>query len=196
MDCKITSSTTDPTGGGVPDRKPGGRTTARHAFTLTETMVTTALAGVILAAVLAFWTFTARALAGMTNYMDLDQRSRHALDVLSREIRQAAALLAATSDSLTFSNLDGSTMQIRWDPNQRIVTLRRGSQVETLLTGCDYLRFNISQRNPSNGVFGFYPTSDIRQAKLVDLSWRCSRQILGQTLQTESVQTARIVIRN
>ena len=168
----------------------------RSGFTLPETMVTLGVGGLILAAVLSFWTFGVRTLAGIVNYMDLDQRSRHALDTLSREIRQAAGLMAATPTSLTFSNLNGTTLEVAWDPDQRVVTLRRGNQVETLLTGCDYLRFNISQRNPSNGVFGFYPTRDIRQAKLVDMSWRCSRQLLGQSLHTESVQTARIVIRN
>jgi len=152
--------------------------------------------GILLAAILTFWTYSARSLAAIVNYIDLDQRSRHALDILSREIRQAAGLLAATENSLTFSNLDGSTMRIAWDPVQRVVTLDRNGQVETLLFGCDYFHYNIAQRNPSNGVFGFYPTSDIRQAKLVDMSWRCSRSLLGTLLQTESVQTARIVIRN
>jgi Tfp pilus assembly protein PilW len=89
--------------------------------------VTLGVGGLILAAVLSFWTFGARTLAGIVNYMDLDQRSRHALDTLSREIRQAAGLMAATSTSLTFSNLNGTTMEVAWDPQQRVVTLRRGS---------------------------------------------------------------------
>lgn len=159
-------------------------------------MISLGVGSLVLALILTFWSFAARSLAGIVNYIDLDQRSRHALDVLSREIRQTAGLRAATANSLTFSNLDGSLMQIRWDPQQQIVTLERNGQQEVLLTGCDYFRFNISQRNPSNGIFGFYPTSDIRQAKLVDMSWRCYRSLLGQLLQTESVQTARIVIRN
>jgi len=66
----------------------------------------------------------------------------------------------------------------------------------TLLTECDFLQFNISQRTPSNGVFGFYPASRADLCKLVDVSWRCSRTMLGKKLHTESVQTARIVIRN
>ncbi|MCS7089375.1 MAG: hypothetical protein RMN51_06465 [Verrucomicrobiota bacterium] len=99
-------------------------------------------------------------------------------------------------NSITLSNLDGTLMHIRWDPSRQVVTLERNGQAEVLLSGCDFFRFNISQRNPSNGVFGFYPTSDIRQAKLVDLNWRCQRALMGQLLQTESVQTPRIVIRN
>ena len=163
---------------------------------MSETMVSLGVGGILLAAILTFWTYSARSLAAIVNYIDLDQRSRHTLDILSREIRQAAGLLAATENSLTFSNLDGSTMRIDWDPVQRVVTLDRNGQVQTLLIGCDYFRYNIAQRNPSNGVFGFYPTTDIRQAKLVDMSWRCSRSLLGTLFQTESVQTARIVIRN
>ena len=34
------------------------------------------------------------------------------------------------------------------------------------------------------------------QVKLLDVSWRCSRKVLGQKLNTESVQTSKIVIRN
>jgi hypothetical protein len=30
----------------------------------------------------------------------------------------------------------------------------------------------------------------------VDVSWKCSRQILGEKVNTESVQTAKIVMRN
>ena len=35
-----------------------------------------------------------------------------------------------------------------------------------------------------------------RTAKLIDVSWKCSRKIMGEKLNTESVQTAKIVIRN
>jgi hypothetical protein len=34
------------------------------------------------------------------------------------------------------------------------------------------------------------------QVKLISVSWRCSRTILGAKVNTESVQTAQICIRN
>ena len=44
---------------------------------------------------------------------------------------------------------------------------------------------------------GFYSASNNPAiCKLVSVSWRCSRTILGQKVNTESVQTAKIVIRN
>ena len=38
-------------------------------------------------------------------------------------------------------------------------------------------------------------SATVATAKVIDLSWVCSRSILGQKANTESVQTARIVIR-
>jgi len=77
------------------------------------------------------------------------------------------------------------------------VTRTIGTTNTVLLTQCDFLNFDISQRNPSNN-FTFYPcpATNVSIAKLIDVSWRCSRQILGAKINTESVQTAKIVIRN
>jgi len=71
----------------------------------------------------------------------------------------------------------------------------KNSKTTTLLTQCDYLNFGISQRNPSNN-FTFYPTTNLNSVKLIDMNWRCSRKILQLKVNIESVQTAKIVIRN
>jgi hypothetical protein len=75
------------------------------------------------------------------------------------------------------------------------VRKKTGQPDTVLLTQCDTLFFDLSQRNPSNN-FTFYPISDPRTAKLVDVTWTCSRQLLQAKVNTESVQTAKIVIRN
>jgi hypothetical protein len=65
-----------------------------------------------------------------------------------------------------------------------------------LLRECEYVTFHVSQRNVSNN-FEFYSTADQPAlTKLVDVSWKCSRKILGAKVNTESVQTAKIVLRN
>jgi hypothetical protein len=64
-----------------------------------------------------------------------------------------------------------------------------------LLTNVDFLSFQIFQRNPVAGTYDTYPTSSATNCKLVSVSWICSRSILGSKLNTESVQTAKIVIR-
>lgn len=168
----------------------------RGAFTLPEMMVSVAIGGMIVAAVASLSLFSARSMVAMGNYIDLDKASRHALDHMSLSIRQTAGLKSYSATSLTFTNKDNTQMAITWNPSTRLVTLTEDGNTRTLLTQCDYLQFNISQRNPSNSVFGFYPASDAGLCKLVDVSWRCSRTIFGHKVNTESVQTAKIVIRN
>jgi hypothetical protein len=63
------------------------------------------------------------------------------------------------------------------------------------LKNCDSFSFAYYQRNPTNN-FTFVTTTNAAQIKLVSVSWRCSRQILGSKLNTESVQTATVVVRN
>ena len=63
------------------------------------------------------------------------------------------------------------------------------------MTECDYLRFAIFQRNPIGGTYDQYATASATNCKLVQLNWICSRTILGAKVNTESVQSAKIVIR-
>ena len=65
-----------------------------------------------------------------------------------------------------------------------------------LLTGCDSLEFQIYQRTPPPGTNSFYLATDAAQCKLVDMKWRCSRSLLDKVVNTETVQTAQVVIRN
>jgi hypothetical protein len=64
-----------------------------------------------------------------------------------------------------------------------------------VLKNCDTFSLSYYQRNPTNN-YGFVPTSSTSQIKLVSVSWRCSRKVLGVKLNTESVQTASVVMRN
>jgi prepilin-type N-terminal cleavage/methylation domain-containing protein len=168
----------------------------RAAFSMPEMLVAVGIGGIVLAAVCALTLFSARSFVAIGNYIELDQASRNALDHLSLSIRQTAGLKRYSSTSLTFTNLDNSELVVTWNPGTRKVTQSQGGTTRTLLSECDFLQFNISQRNPSNGVFGFYPASNPDTCKLVDMSWRCSRTMLGKKFHTESVQTAKIVIRN
>ena len=59
----------------------------------------------------------------------------------------------------------------------------------------DQLSRDVRQRNPVGGSYDVYPVATPGTAKVVDVSWLCSRTIFGRKENTESVQTARIVIR-
>ena len=160
-----------------------------------EMLVAGSLASLVFAATAMLWIFSARSFEALGNYGDLDRASRNALDLMSRDIRQTKGVTSYSPTSLTFQDWDNGALTYAYDANARTLT-RQKSGVNTLLLGqCDYLNFDISQRNPSNN-FSFYPATNASLAKLIDVSWRCSRTILGAKINTESVQTAKIVIRN
>ena len=170
-----------------------------RAWTLVEMLVGTGVGSLILVAVAQLTMFTARSFVAMGNYNDLDRASRNALDVMSADIRGARTVGSFATNQLVLTNLDGTVFSYTWDPSTGDVTRRWGSESKVLLTGCDYLSFDIFQRNPTNGSGLWFPWESTGQpevTKLVNLSWKCSRQILAAKVNTESVQTAKIVIRN
>lgn len=171
----------------------------QRAFTLVELLVAVGISSILLIAVLSLSFFSARSFAALTNYVDLDNLSRNALDVMTREIRQADALVGYSSTRLDFRHTSsfGTTYTISYvySPDARTLTRIQGSQRQVLLRECDFLRFSTYQRNHIIGSWDQFPTSDMSTCKLVQLAWVCSRTILGARVNTESVQSAKVVIR-
>jgi Tfp pilus assembly protein PilW len=167
------------------------------AMTLIELLIATGIGLMVMTAVATLMVFTLRSFVALSNYNDLDQASRNALDSMSRDIRQATNVSGLfTSASYIALRLNNNALQYIWVPNKLWRYKDGQAQPWTVvLEQCDYLRFGISQRNPSNN-FSFYPAAGQTTAKLVDVSWTCSRQIMQQKVNTESVQTAKIVLRN
>ncbi|MCS7337938.1 MAG: prepilin-type N-terminal cleavage/methylation domain-containing protein [Verrucomicrobiae bacterium] len=191
------------------------RVVGRRAFSLPEMLITLAASTVIFGAVAAFFMYGNQSFVAIGNYMDLNRRSCAALDWMSRDIRQSVAVMSFSTNSILLrlpgTNTVGAPVtnfvMYLWDPVSRNVTRFRfgagvPSQANVLLSECDYLCFRIFQRNPMPGRFEFYPATNLSGAyqadlcKLVEVSWRCSRTIKGTKLQTESVQTAKICMRN
>jgi len=178
----------------------GSKTTStkrtRAAFTLIEMIVASGVGAVLLTGVMSMFWFANRSFASLTNYLDLDQKTQAALDKMSREIRQVNMLTAFSSTNMTFQNYDGSSLQFIYNPNSQTLTrIRGGTNTTTLLTGCDSLEFSIFQRAPVSNTFQAYPTTIISDTKVIQLTWNCYRTILGSKINTESMQSAKIVIR-
>ncbi len=158
-------------------------------------MVGTAIASLVLTAVASLSLYSGRSFAALANYADLDSYSRNALDRMTKEIRQTNALKSYSDTQLTFKDFDDADLSFTYDPSARTLTRVKGSVNEVLLEECDFLTFSIYQRNPVNGTYDQYPTAAAATCKLVQLSWICSRTILGARMNTESVQSAKVVIR-
>jgi hypothetical protein len=180
-----------------------------RAMTIVEVMVAVGIGSVILAAVSLLWVFGARSFVALGNYSDLDARSRFALDRMSREIRQATQVLSyqntGTTRWLQITNSNQATItRYVWDATDRTLTCERtGKDPEVFLTECDQWLFSFYQRMPRKDQTNtfFVATNsagviDPSICKLIDMTWVCSRTILGKKANTESVQTAQIVLRN
>jgi Tfp pilus assembly protein PilW len=175
---------------------------ARHAQTavaVAEFIIAVGIGSMVAAAVMALSLFSGRSYAALGNYVDLDIKSRNALDSMIREIRQAKAVTYYQTNMLKLTNFSNQLLTYAWDPGTG--ELRRSvngvQDSRPLLTQCDQLRFDIYQRNPQAGVYGFFPTTnDVTICKLVEMSWICSRSIFNKRVNSESVQTAKVVIRN
>ncbi len=178
-------------------------------MTLVEVMVCVALGSIILAMAGSLWLFGSRSFAAMGNYTDLDARSRAALDLMSREIREATGVTGFQNSGTTrwlqvTNGQQGAVITYTWDASPRtLVCQKTGEADQIYLTECDRWDFDLFQRAPQKGgSYVFFPATntagayDLSICKLINMSWRCSRTLLGSKLNTESVQTAQVVLRN
>jgi hypothetical protein len=168
---------------------------SRAAMTLIEILVTAFLSTILFAALALLWVNGARSVLAMTNYTELDRTSKYALDVMSKDVRQAKAMTSYSTTRIAMTNTSGVAYSYTYNPTAKTLTRTNNGVGKVLLTGCDRLTFGIYINYPSNN-FTFYPTTNVALAKLVDVNWKCSRQIRGQNVNTESIQTAKIVMRN
>ena len=167
-----------------------------------------AVSGVILTALVSFTVYAAKSFVGMQNYVDLEQKSQNALDTLTRDIRQTQYLITNTTrtvngqtvtNSVTFMDFDANHLTFKYLGNTLVREKSSPSGVvlenSMLLTNVDYLTFLTFQRNPIPYTDSQFRTTNAVNCKLISVSWVCSRTILGSRQNTESVQTAKIVIR-
>ncbi|HKQ38198.1 MAG TPA: hypothetical protein VJ063_08985 [Verrucomicrobiae bacterium] len=167
-------------------------------MTLAEALVSMCVVILILLALVAFSMFSTRSFATMYNYVSLDDANRIAMDTLTRDVRQCKSVIDCTSSRLILQDSDNRTLGYIYDATARTLTRTNGVPFPTkkvMLKECDRLLFKIGQRNTVAGGYDVYAAATPATAKVVNVSWLCSRTLFGRKENTESVQTARIVIR-
>ena len=201
MDCTITSIT----------RK--GNKAGCAGMTLVELLMAVGISGMVFAAVSILIFFSGRSYAALANYVDLDNSSRSALDWMSKEIRQVDCVTNSATATLpngqvvtnklvlSGTETDGSAYTIIYDYNPTTQTLVRTKEggsypgTTTLLTGCTYLNFGMFQRVPKMNSFEQFDAADLATCKVVQMDWICSRRIFNKTANTETIESAKVVIR-
>ncbi len=181
-----------------------------RAMSLIELLVSITVGLIIITAAAIMWIFVLRSFVAAGNYVDLDGKSRMAVDTMLAEIRESSGITGFQNNGrnnwLSLTNVleASSGITYTWSADSRILTRQKtGEPDRVYLTECDSWDFQLFQRTPQpGGVYIFYPatnasgTNDATIAKLINMSWRCSRTILGQKRNTENVQTAQVVLRN
>lgn len=174
-------------------RRSGWR---ERAFTLPELLVSMGISGIVFAAIASLSLYTGRSFAMMANYVDLDNASRNALDIMTRDVRNVLYLSTYQTNMLVFQDNDGLPLTYTYDPQAHTLTRIKGTDNKLLLEQCDMLVFSMYQRNPDIG--NPYPViaTNADYCKAIGVTWICSRKMFGAKVNTESVQTAMVVIRN
>jgi hypothetical protein len=145
----------------------------------------------------------------MGNCAALDDGSRLAADQISRELRQATQVLRYETETdskrLVLTNsLQQYTVSYSWNATTRTVTCEKTDQPQFIcLNGCDAWDATFFQNVPLASVSQPYlPATnqfglpDLNLARIVSLSWRCSRPVIGSSGKTEGNQTVQVVLRN
>jgi type IV pilus assembly protein PilW len=178
------------------------RTGDRRGMTLIEMLVALSVGVLVLTVVAVLSVYALRSFTAMANYADLEAQSRTALDWITRDLRQATGVVsfnqAGPDKWLRLTNaLEGVSFKYAWYPDERVLECEKdGQPVRTFLTECDEWNFTLYQRTPLAGLTNqFYATTNADMCKMIEMNWRCSRTMLGKKWNTESAQSARVVLR-
>jgi Tfp pilus assembly protein PilW len=172
-------------------------------MTLAEMMVAMALGGLVLVTALTLTFYSNRSYASMVNYVELDRTSRMALDTMTSDIRQADKLTSYSTNQLVFQSTDPNTgatnsLTYSYSPGNKTLTRTLSGQSKVLLKGCDLWKATMYQRNTITNTFDQYMVEDINRpdlCKALQLRWSCSRTVPGLPINTENVQSTKVVIR-
>jgi len=182
----------------------------RHerGLTLVEMLIATAIGAIMLTITVALTSYAERSFAVTSSHVDLESKSRYALDKLTRELRQATAVISCDTNlpfkTLTVTNaLDAITLTVSWDADVKSLRLERtgltpdDNRSEKLLANCERWDFTLCQRAPMVGPtdVSFNPASNLADCKLILMSWTCRQEVFGK-LETENVQEMQIALRN
>jgi hypothetical protein len=177
-----------------------------QASTLVELLMAVGVGSTLLTVIMSLVLYSARSYAALVNYVDLDNLSRNALDQMTMEIRQADRLVSGDATSMRYRFTNPTNALLSWEvnyvysPDSRTLARLQGLNRTVLLEECDFLEFSYFRRNPATNGFDLWltanpPLVDPSICKAVQMRWICSRTIMQQAVNTESVQSARIVIR-
>ncbi|NBV25511.1 MAG: hypothetical protein EBS05_26825, partial [Proteobacteria bacterium] len=100
-----------------------------------------------------------------------------------------------TTNQIQLTSSSGGTISYTYYSDLQQLVRLEGANREVLLKECTNLVFTVYSRNNISNTWDQFAVGDASSAKLIKLNWTCTRSIMGQAVNTESIQTAKIVLR-
>ena len=169
---------------------------AERGATLVEMLVAVGVATIIFTATALILHYNGRSLAALANYADLDQESRRALDTIFQELRSSDSVSSYTTNEIVFDTAGGTNnLRFVYTPNSETFAYVKNGARKELLTGCKSLSITLYGRNMVSNQFSQFAVTNLANAKMVQFNWTCERSVLGSQINSENVQSAKIVLR-
>jgi Tfp pilus assembly protein PilW len=177
-------------------------------FSLAELAVTLGIGSIVLLVLGMLSFYGLQSFLVMGNCAALDEKSRLASDQITREVRQATRVLRydvqPEGKLLVLTNsLEGYSVAYFWNAETRTVSCDKTDQSPSLcLTDCDvwnptfFRNVPLAATSSYLGATNESGTLDLNQARIVSLSWKCSRPVAVTKARTESAHTLRVALRN
>ena len=165
-------------------------------MTLVEMLVSVGVGSLVLMSMMMVFVTSNRSFVSLGNYVSMEQKSRNALDQMTRDIRRSKNIVSFSTNKLVF-NFSGTTNLVyAYNPAARQLTQwKTGGQTNVLLSECDSLKFSMYSNVPQPGGT-LTNTTSVTLGKCISVAWKCSRTLVGKKYNTEDMQQALIVIRN
>lgn len=165
-------------------------------MTLAEILVSVGVGSVALMLAAVVFTSSSISFTSIGNYISMDQKSRNALDQMTRDIRRSQNLTSFATNQLVFVFSGTTNLTYAYNSSLGQLTSYKTGDAATnvLLTGCNYLVFSMYSNVPQAGG-ALTNALSVSKAKAISVNWRCTRSFLGRT-NSEYIQESVIVIRN
>lgn len=184
------------------------RRATQSGFTLVEVMISAFIGAWILAAVLSTFLFMGRSGANVQNYNDMEQQARSALEYFAEDTRQASGVIWASADANSVSLTVGTnTVTYTYNPangkfSRKVVVTATSvtTSDRVLITGITAGKFSFTAYNIAGNTVAIDTAANRTLAngttKQIQLSLECSRQNTTVVAATNSVLSARFILRN
>ena len=172
------------------------RAPAERGFTLVEFMFAMCLTVLAATALATMCFYTSRSFAAILNYSDMSMLSRMALDKMTRDIHANSRLTAYATNAITLQDQSNNITQYNWDKAARTLVCLKGGKTNLYLMQCDAFQFWIFQHTTQSNLLTCATPAVVTNARLVQMTWTCSRLVAGKNATTETVQSTKIALRN